>query len=498
MAARPGRPRRHLALCCVIASLAACGIEEATTPGPCDGPLADPVAAQGPLTIGSEGRLRDGAGRQVVLRGLNTGGRSKVAPFVPFPVTADMDLTAFRAAADTYFGRLPLWGLDSVRMPFSWAALEPAAGTWDDAWLERYVTMVDAAGDLGLRVVVDFHQDVYAEPFCGDGFPLWTLPPADRTKTCQSSATWFLKYFDPAVTGAFDRFYKDEDGRLQAFEKMWSKMAGRLKDHPAVIGFEILNEPGGYTSTAGVGQWKKDVLTPFHERLIAHLRKIAPDRLVFFDNPGTDALLDPVVHVRPAGEGIVYAPHVYDMGLIAGGKRSKADSIGRMATIDAFAKAEKLPVLLGEFGYGASSQSDDMGGPGWLAEVMDFIDAHGWSATLWEYSISPDKWNEEDLSVVNVDGSERPILDTYVRPWLRALAGSGGSLKWDAKAGSASATWTADGGVTELRVPARAFQKGPRNVTIEGSGACWSWNADDGALRVKAPAGTTVKLAFER
>ncbi len=212
--------RRGVVALCVagLAALPSCGSDEPTPPGPCDGPLSSPAAAGQPLIIGAQGALRDGAGRQVVMRGLNTGGRSKWSPFLPFPVADGTDLVAFRKAADTFFARLHNWGLDSVRLPFSWAALEPEAGKWDEAWLDRYAAMVDAAGAAGLRVVVDFHQDVYAEPFCGDGFPLWTLKPEDRKQTCVNGAMWFIKYFDPSVIASYARFYSDEGGRLQAFE----------------------------------------------------------------------------------------------------------------------------------------------------------------------------------------------------------------------------------------------------------------------------------------
>ena len=59
------------------------------------------------------------------MRGLNTGNRNKTAPFVPFPITDDIALDDFRAAADEFFGRMRGWGMDTARLPFSWDALEP-------------------------------------------------------------------------------------------------------------------------------------------------------------------------------------------------------------------------------------------------------------------------------------------------------------------------------------------------------------------------------------
>ena len=79
--------------------------------------------------------------------------------------------------------------------------------------------MAEALGARGIRVVVDFHQDVYARPFCGDGFPLWTIAGEvpERPEDCES---WFNGYLtdDEGVGASFDRFWANEDGLRDAFK----------------------------------------------------------------------------------------------------------------------------------------------------------------------------------------------------------------------------------------------------------------------------------------
>ena len=53
-------------------------------------PAHAPVSAV--LSVDPQGRLVDGLGRAVIMRGLNTGGRSKFAPFLPFDVSDPDDL----------------------------------------------------------------------------------------------------------------------------------------------------------------------------------------------------------------------------------------------------------------------------------------------------------------------------------------------------------------------------------------------------------------------
>lgn len=120
--------------------------------------------------------LVDDLGRVVFLRGVDAGGRSKFAPYVPFDFTDEDD---FPTKLAQYMDRAASWGIDAMRVPFTWAALEPVRGQDDEAWLAHYVAIIDAAWARGIWTVIDFHQDVYAENFCGDGFPSWTLsnPP---------------------------------------------------------------------------------------------------------------------------------------------------------------------------------------------------------------------------------------------------------------------------------------------------------------------------------
>lgn len=466
-------------------------------PGACAAAIAAVPRADARLTVDGDGTLRDEHGRDVQLRGLNAGGRSKWAPYVPFPIAADATPAAVRAAAAPFFARLREWGLDTVRLPFAWEGVEPVRGEYDPSYLDRYAAMIDAAWALEIRVIVDFHQDVYASPFCGDGFPLWTIAGAvgPPRRDCPN---WGLAYiYDEAVRGAFDRFWADEDDLQAAFKTMWEAMAGRVAAHPGVLGLELINEPG-WGSAASIDAWKTDVLTPFHSDVIAHLRaRFGDELLLFYDSTGVEAVgLVPALHLRPEGEGLVYAPHLYDAGLIAGDPYSGSDPEAQLQSIQAFARAAGVAALIGEFGYGDGAE----GGAMWLTRVVDELDRTRLSATLWEYSQSAELWNAEDLSVVDAQGEPREIVDVYVRPWLRAVAGSASSFQWDAAARAGVAAWTGDGGVTELVLPPRMFADGPKDLSLETvagpAGACLTHDPERGELRVQVPAGAQVELKF--
>lgn len=469
----------------------------APLPGACETPIAPVPRSNAHLQVDATGTLRDEHGRDVQLRGVNAGGRSKWSPFVPFPIADDATPAQVQEAAAPFFARLREWGLDTVRLPFSWEGVEPAQGEYDQRYLDRYAAMIDAAWALQIRVIVDFHQDVYASPFCGDGFPLWTIA-GEHGPPRRDCPNWGLAYiYDDAVRGAFDRFWANEDNLQGAFKKMWEVMGGRVADHPGVLGLEIVNEPG-WGSAPSIDTWKKEVLTPFHSDVIAHLRaKLGDELLLFYDATGVEAVgLVPALHLRPEGEGLVYAPHIYDAGLIAGNPYTGSDPEKQMQSILEFSRSAGVAALIGEFGYGDGAK----GGAMWLTRVADELDRTRLSATLWEYSQSAEQWNAEDLSIVDADGTPRKIVDVYARPWLRAVAGADSSFHWDAAARTGTAAWTGDGGVTEVVLPPRVFADGPKDLslgTVSGpAGACLTHDPELGELRVQVPAGAKVELTF--
>jgi endoglycosylceramidase len=460
-------------------------------PGECEAPIPAVELPDARLTTTAQGRLLDAQGRDVAMRGLNTGGRSKFSPFLPFTVDDPADLDAVRASADEYFGRMPAWGLDAVRMPFSWEALEPTPGRYDSAYLARYEVMLDSAWAHGLRVIVDFHQDVYASPFCGDGFPPWSIPTPDPPPPTHDCPQWFVGYYtSDGVRESFDRFWSDADGLRGQYEAMWLTMVDAVGDHPAVVGFEPINEPGWGTMD-DLDAFKADVLQPFFTDMAVQLRAAAPDVLVFYGDPGADST-GTGSHFRPDGEGLVYAPHRYDSTLLFGGAWSGIDPTPALRSAATFGADNGVPVTIGEFGYADGAE----GGGEWLGIVMDVVDERRMSATLWEYSTSTELWNSEDLSVTDADGSERAILDAYVRPWVPAVAGAGIDVRWDGQAEELDASWTAADGVTEVIVPTRRFPTGPESIELQGAGACWTWDGERGRLRVTAPSGTAVALVL--
>ncbi len=131
-------------------------------------------------------RFRDALGRQILLRGVNLGGDSKL----PFPYGGTQypdDFSNHRtvsftgrpfplAEADAHFTRLRQWGFNCLRLLTTWEAVEHAGpGLYDTTYLDYFAEICRQAGAHGFAVFIDFHQDVWSRMSGGDGAPGWVF-----------------------------------------------------------------------------------------------------------------------------------------------------------------------------------------------------------------------------------------------------------------------------------------------------------------------------------
>jgi hypothetical protein len=187
------------------------------------------------------------------------------------------------AEADEHFSRLKSWGMNCLRLLTTWEAVEHAGpGQYDTAYLDYFAEIARKAGDYGLYVFIDFHQDVWSRMSGGDGAPGWTFEKAglDFTKFHASGAAHVMQHkYDYARRGRQEDRYPmmtwANNYRMPANAIMWTlffcgdifvpdfkidgvsaqdylqshyigamrEVAKRVKGMPHVLGFDTLNEP---------------------------------------------------------------------------------------------------------------------------------------------------------------------------------------------------------------------------------------------------------------
>ncbi len=440
-------------------------------------------------------RLRDAVGREVMLRGVNAGGRSKYSPFFPFAFSESgrseqAGAPTFETAAAQYLEGSHKLGHNFLRVPFTWEAVEPTRGHYDEKYLSRLEQFIDLAAARGMRVLLDSHQDLFAGAYGGDGAPTWALSAPSAKQPWYGKIMWGLGYeFDPHVRTDFKRFWDNADGLQDDYARMLQKVARRLGGKPNVVGLDLYNEPDG--GPLPVKAWARDRLTDFHSRMGTAVRAVSPQTPLFFEPPGRDGMRGGKTDTqKPDGEGWVFAPHYYDparMTLSLAGMSAVNPLLGKVDALTPLgnwrAQGDKwnVPVVIGEFGI----PRDGAGAPAQLERTYDALDAHRLSGTIWEYSTTTDDWNHEGMSLTGPGGVPTAASRASTRPFPAAIAGTLANFSWDAKEQRGAVAFEAKSGVSEIAMPAALV--GDKKISVHvASDANVRWKYENEKLLVEA------------
>ncbi len=446
------------------------GAEETTAPNVIAGPLS-PLYAVADEHRG--GRLVDGQGREVLLRGANVNSLGEywqydeaVAPTFPL-VEEEIDL---------YAGI----GWNVVRLLLSWSKVEPSPGNFDEAYLQEVESAVLLFESRGVYTIIDLHQDAWGPalaapesqecpegtfPAIGwDGAPEWATLDAGASR-CITEGAFGLREFSPAVLTSFLAFWTDQPGPegvgvQTRYHAMLQHLAKRFSPYDAVIGYDVMNEPNAWSSVtlafAAPGMVPEDqseYLGSFYERALSAIRAgeesaNTPNRLFFFE-PSPDWALSPELAVLPlfnTDQQVVYAPHIYQGGIFPGDLDE--DSF-ESAVADA-ALFGGVPILTGEWGAGpdrATDPKDD-----YFERHLDYQDQYRVSSTLWQFrvgcgdphaawspyeGVDPSMWGLFDVDCPSNQtvGFRDDFAEVLRRPLLQAAPGPIGSVWWERTGG---------------------------------------------------------------
>ncbi|MER6092302.1 cellulase family glycosylhydrolase [Streptomyces bluensis] len=458
-----------------------------------------PAAAT--LTV-ENGRFTDGLGREVVLRGYNVSGETKLKENngLPFASVADArkSATALRA----------LGGGNSVRFLLSWAYAEPVRGQVDAAYLAAATDQMRAFLDAGIRVYPDFHQDLYSrwlfDPdswYTGDGAPKWAVDLGDYPdEYCGICPFWGQNITsNEAVKQATYDFWHNEYGLQDAFLDTAQKTMAYVKQNltatqfAGVVGFDPWNEPhaGTYDSGQTSRAWEKDVLWPFYVKFRSRMDAAGWQAKPAFVEPNLfwNANLDfqkqegGLLDAGTMGPRFVFNTHFYDQKAISGvfmwGKAEDGQYAGDFGTVRDRASAAGTAGIISEFGHPLTGSVSDKA-PTVYKAMYQALDsrvkgANWWSdpagsgpvlsGSQWQWDIyngrhrelmndNPDKvqtegdaWNGEDLSAVRLDDSGKAVLRQDARLLDRvypsATAGRSVAFTYEDRSrdGSTTLTW---------------------------------------------------------
>ncbi|MEU6174633.1 cellulase family glycosylhydrolase [Streptantibioticus parmotrematis] len=418
---------------------------------------ASPAQAPATQAPASPPRLTDGLGRVLQLRGLNLGKDDTVTP--------------------ARLAQVARSGFDLVRLDIQWSKVEPAPGDFDTGYL-RYLDRVLGWADRDrLRVLVDWHQDVFGPAFGFDGAPAWATRTDGLPFAPDPSGNWFDDYFQPAVQAAFRHLYDDADLRA-AQAAAYTRVAETLRGHRSLLGYDLFNEPFGPVPDpadlpAASAALERGRLAAMYRRLIGAVRTADPDAWLFVEptvlvGQGVPTQLPGFRDPRPGAPRIGYAPHAYDTSVEDGADWNPEDGFvtAYENAIRAYPAAHRMPLLVGEWG---PPQAVTPGNAELVrrqvASMAGF--ATGWA--MWYDCATPDGGG---YCAYAPDGTPAPGKAPAFAPYARAVAGTPVAESYDPGTATYTLTLTANAvsrrAPTVLSTPTTAWPTTPR-VTVSGA-----------------------------
>ena len=425
--------------------------------------------------ISTQGRIFvDSQGRQRLFNGVNLCDKGTDTPESPVRVYNS-------PFYEDTIAELAKNGFNIVRLGMTWDAVEPEPGKYCEEYLDKVEKVADLCEKYGIYFYLDMHQDLYygEKGLGGDGAPKWAcLTGGAEFKPVKF--VWAEGYFwGRATHRAFDAFWNNEKVNgvpLQTyFQNMWKHIAESIKDHPALCGFDFLNEPfpgtpGGKVfrkliagvaktvvadrrvkipfmlkqlasgnavrclepyndfslfrkATSGgdrlIKQFDIQKYFPFINGVASAVREVTDNGIImmencYYSNLGIPYSVPAVVVKGKREPNLCFAPHAYD--IMVDTPEYKYASNTRVGGIfDEHKRSQErldVPLLVGE--WGGQSEGTD-----WLYHIdylLNKFDENQWSQTYWAY----------------YDGLfENPIMACLKRTYPVAVTGRIKSYSWD-------------------------------------------------------------------
>lgn len=463
------------------------------------GAAQKPLRSQAPYLVDRQGRV-------VILHGVNV--VYKVPPYLPNDKQGEK--TSFN---DRDARRLRSYGFNTIRLGINWKAVEPtrttapgAAGrraraAFDKGYLSPFFKLVRVATRRGLYVLVDMHQDYWAERFGGNGAPDFAV--LDDGLPFASTGVFPYDYTTQAIGRSFTNFYANKQGIRDAYVAMWKQVAAGFKGNPYVLGYDLMNEPSCELQrppcalppppAASVA-----LLQPFYDSLIPALHKADPTHPSFYEDfLTTDFGYPGGIGSNPAKpfkhRRTVLSHHVY-CGQPLNTKPCPVQEEDAFKLRAQEAARTKAALLLTEFGA-----TDDLSV---LRRITGLADRYRQGWQYWQYKqyFDPTTISATTESLVRDDGSvKQGKLKVLARAYPARIAGR--PIAWSFDPDSAHFTLSyktkrSVHGATLIELPTSVHY--PNGYTVELKGGKVTSRRGSAHLTVaNKPAGHRVRVTVD-
>ncbi|NNN21213.1 MAG: cellulase family glycosylhydrolase [Acidimicrobiales bacterium] len=230
----------------------------------------------------------------------NNDGKAPDPPLCEVQASLPWDQQSSAYSSQNDLAQVRADGFNVVRLTVNWSELEPNQGQYSTQFLDRIAQVVSWAGQQGVSVILDMHEDGYSRflnmpadknakkisapsgctPSNGqDGAPAWAVFTGGEP----SCSLLGQNQLNPAMAQALTNFWQNMKvpgpqgaspgpGLEDHFIGALSFMAKRFVNNPTVIGYEVLNEPlppgSGSIPVDNLFTFSSQMLFPFYQRAI--------------------------------------------------------------------------------------------------------------------------------------------------------------------------------------------------------------------------------------
>jgi endoglycosylceramidase len=316
------------------------------------------VASSLPFLSTNGTSIVDSTGRTVFLRGVNYPGY-------------EQDLPELHSSAAYRILRMG-FDFNLVRLPISWANLEPQRGVFNFTYLSSFIDQdVQWASSAGVYVVLDMHQNNWAHRFGGSGVPDWAVQGYPPNET--------------GIRRAVSEFWADTELQAHLVE-VWVKIAEHFANNPTIAGYDLFNEPWIYTSV--LAQLNGTALDVFYARAIQAIRAVDSNHIIFLEPANMNA------SNLPMRANIVWSPHFYQLAFSHEYDAQNFTELERafISQRDKYVNGLGVPMWIGEFG---SFMPDSSSRAAWTQDALTLFNRYqvgwAWWAYNGNYSSIPDQ-----------------------------------------------------------------------------------------------------------
>ncbi|KAJ3074272.1 hypothetical protein HDU98_011626 [Podochytrium sp. JEL0797] len=443
------------------------------------------VSVSGPLFIDELGRSRIFRGSNVV---------AKVFPYIPdISATASPLMSFNQKDVDI----LAAHGTTAIRLGVMWPGVEPTQGNYNQTYLNEMSQIVQMCSDAGIYVLLDFHQDILSEFFCGEGVPPYIIK---TNPTASSGIVGFPVPLQPtpykissnatdSAAYAYQQLYSNTNDVRDHFVNYWTTVAKTFLPFKNIIGYDIINEPffgdiftnillldAEYANTNN--------LQPFYDVVSAAIRAVDVNAIIHFESV---TLIQKTVGFTKVPGGASFSnTSVFNFHYYSDAQKQYDLKTTMGFRIDT-ANALNCGAFLSEFEMGYKNGTN----LAFIAGAFESANEHFLSVTGWEYK------DYVPLNGFVITGGNNGLVDTltgsvrqdfaaaYSQPYAHAIAGTPTQMQFvnATRVFTLSFTWngqTGTGGITEIRTNIALFYPGGYEVEVVSSSGGFVALADNG------------------